>query len=876
MKKRSGGPPKILEWLLNRISPKMDIQEKLGDFEELYIEKKSLYGAIHSWLWYLSQLTKLSKTQLQNSIYGGYAMYKNYIRIIIRNLFRNKDFSLINILGLAMGITCFIFIVLFIIDELSYDSFHNDADNIYRMRVSGVLSGNEFDMAVASAPMAHALKRDYPEVLQVARIRKVWTDRFVEYNNNAFSERLYYTDSTFFKIFSFKLLSGDPDFALKDPNSMVISESTASKLFGTEDPVGKVITYDNETDFQITGVIEDLPANTHMDFDMIGSLSSISESREPVWIRHNFHTYIKLRRDVNPDEFETKIQEMIEKYVGTQLRLGMGVTLDEFYASGGAMQYRLQPVRDIHLFSDLEFELESNGDIKYIYIFSSIALFLIIIACINYMNLATAKSAGRAKEIGIRKVSGSRKSQLLGLFISESLLLTVCSVIISVIAVYLLLPLFNGLADKNINPEDVLNLKNGIALVVFTIILGIAAGGYPAFFLASFHPINVLSGSIYKMRDKSSLRNSLVMVQFIATIFLLIGTSIIYNQLDFISQRKLGFNKEQVLVLRKAWSLGDKVESFRKTISQKKDVLNSSYTADVPGEILGNTAIVPEGFPKNEPIILWRLAFDYDFLSTLEIELSEGRVFSREFSQDTSAVILNETAVKNIGWEKPLGKYLTTFLGSDEIHYHVIGVVKDFHYETLHRKIRPMFLTINRNAPAYMCIRLASGNITSTLSSIESIWNVFAPGQPFDYYFLDDNYNSLYKAEILTGRLFSIFSILTVLIAITGLLGLVSYSTDRRIREIAVRKALGSSISGIVKLLTKEYAIWILIANIISWPSAWFVMNFWIQNFEYRTEISLGPFLIAGAGALILALSTVSFQAVRAASLNPAEVLKNE
>ncbi|MCP4723548.1 MAG: FtsX-like permease family protein [bacterium] len=876
MKNSTKRPPGFLEWLLEKFSPRLDIQEKLGDFEELYFIRRAGHGTISSWLWYLYQIIKMIKMECNYLVYGRLTMLKNYFKTTYRNLLKNKGYSFINILGLSLGLTCCIFIFLYIHDEVSYDRFHENVDNKYRIRVSGTLAGNNFDMATASSPMAHTLKKDYPEVRQAVRLYGIRTDRLISYNNNHFSERICFADSTFFKMFSFQLLKGDANTALKEPFTVVLTKSIAEKFFGDDDPIGKVIIYENETDYKVTGIIEDLPNNTHMDFGLLVSFSSIRESRDPIWISHNYHTYLELIEGVKPEEFEIKIQEMINKYVGPQLRLGMGISLDEFYSSGGALQYHLQPVRDIHLHSDLEFEIEANGDIKYVYLFSSIAFFILIIACINYMNLATAKSAGRAKEVGIRKVVGSRKLQLVGQFISESLILTVSSVLISITAVIVLMPLFNDLSGKNIEPGEFLNMTSLLILSGFILFTGLAAGGYPAFFLASFRPVNVLKGSVTTGKSRNSLRRSLVVIQFAVTIFLFIGTFIVHSQLNFISQRKLGFNKEQVLVLKRAWSLGEHKEVYKNTLLQNENILNSSYTNNVPGESLGNTGIVPEGFSKNETFLLWNLFIDFDFMKTMQIEFVDGRDFSREFSTDAKSVIINETAAEIIGWDNPLGKYMTSIMDKSETKYNVIGIVKDFHYETLHREIRPMVMIINDNISSFMCVRVRSDNITSTISLIEQKWKEFAPGQPFDYYFLDENYNSLYKTEMLTGKLFSIFSMFTIVIACLGLFALVSYVAEKRTKEIGVRKVLGSTITGIVILLSKEFSGWVLLANILAWPSAWFVMNKWLQNFAYRTDISFGLFLIAGLFAFIIALVTVGIQAIKAAYSNPVNALRYE
>jgi putative ABC transport system permease protein len=551
------------------------------------------------------------------------------------------------------------------------------------------------------------------------------------------------------------------------------------------------------------------------------------------------------------------------------------MTIEEFYRGGGEFGYKLQPLTDIHLRSDLQFELEANGDIKYVYIFSTVAFFVLLIACINFMNLSTARSYRRAKEVGIRKVVGSEKSQIIRQFLFESVLVSLIAVIISIIMVKILLPLFNELSGKNLDINFVKSNLMIPGLIIITLIVGFLSGSYPAFVLSSFKPVSVLKTGITSGMTRSFLRKGLVVIQFSISIFIIVGTFIIYDQLSYISNRKLGFNKEQVLVIKRGYALEDALEAFKSELKLQPAVLAVSGSNTLPGEILGDGLFRKEG-AEDETFSLWRNVVDHDYIQTLQHEIVRGRNFSKNITTDVSSLLINETAVEFLGWENPLGKQLLQRTPTSLDRYTIIGVVKDFHYESVHRKIRPMFFKLTTDPTDLLSCRITSENVPGTITMVKKKWNKFTNSEPFEYYFLDNNYDKLYTKEMLSGKLLTILSALTIFISCLGLFGLATFFADHRKKEFGIRKVLGSSVTGIISLMSKEFLILVSIANVLGMPIAYYFMNKWLQNFAYHVQINYFSFIGAGLLTLIIALLTVSFQAVRAAVANPVDSLRNE
>ncbi len=804
-------------------------------------------------------------------------MIKNYLKIALRNLRKHKGYTFINITGLAVGLACCLLIVLFVRDELSYDRYHDNADRIYRITLDALLGEQEIHGPISPAPMAQALVNDFPEVVQATRLFTFRDKTLVRYEDNRFvEERFFFGDSTFFEVFTFPFLQGDPETALVEPNTVVLTESTARKYFGQQNPIGQTLRVNERTDYEVTGVMADVPTNSHFHFDFLGSLGTLDNSRNPMWVSNNFRTYFLLADGHSPEALQAKFPAMVKNYAGPQVEQFLGITIDQFFASGGRFAFQIQALTDVHLHSQLDFEIEPNGDITYVYAFSIVAFLILLIACINFMNLATARSANRAKEVGVRKVLGSNRRQLTLQFLMESMLLSVIALGVALVLAAVLLPVFNSLSGKALQIDylDGFMLSGVIGLAV---LVGLLAGSYPAFFLASFSIVNVLKGQGLVGMKSSGLRSGLVVFQFVISIALMIGTAMVYRQVDFIQNKRLGFDKEHVIVLERFNALGPQQQAFKQQIQQHPNVVAVAAANTLPGRSFGDTSFIPEGAPPEEILSLRLLYTDFDLLETLNLELVDGRFFSRDFATDSAAVVLNEAAVKELGWTEAVGKRLVSpsFNGEETEFITVVGVVKDFHFQSLREAIRPLGLFIGRNLN-YLAVRIQPGDISGTLAAFETQWKTFAPGQPFTYSFLDRDVDALYQADQRTGSLFGTFALLAIMIACLGLFGLAAFTAEQRTKEIGVRKVLGASVSGIVLLLSKEFTKLVALAFIVAAPLAYFATNRWLQDFAFQVAFSWWIFVIAGLAALAIAWLTVSYQSIRAALTNPVEALRYE
>lgn len=803
-------------------------------------------------------------------------MVKNYLKVAIRNIIKHKGFSIINILGLATGIACSIFILLFVAHELSYDKFHEKADRIYRIAVRASVGDTKIRQTYSSSATFKKLLEDFPEIEKGVKFLRLGRTPINLGDKTFYESRFYAVDSTFFDVFTFPLIHGDPNTALSGPNSMVISKDTALKYFGSTDAVGKILRADfsygsGSIDFEITGVSENVPSNSHFHYDLLVSSSTFPTFiNDPGWTSNNFITYVVLKEGIKSEWFNERLKEFTRRHMG-------GEQFDAWVAKGNYWEYFLQPVTEIHLNSDLNGEFEANGNETYIYIFSAISIIILLIACINFMNLSTAKSSLRAKEVGMRKVVGSGRRNLVSQFLSESVLLSFISLTIGMVLVIILLPLYKNLIGRPLEIHYFDNLIVIPSLLALGLIVGIISGSYPAFFLSSFKPITALRGMAIRSRGGSWLRNLLVIFQFTISIFLIIGTLAVHQQLKFFQNKKLGFDKEQVLVIRNPGALGNNIVPFKESLHNYSQIKDVSGSNTLPGESFSNIGFGAEGVDKSFTLNL--CVCDYDFLKTLKLELSRGRFFSKDFSTDSHAAVLNEKAVELLGWDDPIGKKINNW-SQNRGDFTVIGVIKDYHYESLHQEIRPQALFLSggyyTNVESYISVRLSTENISETIGYVENTWRDFAPNKPFEYSFLDEDYNNLYINEQQTRKLFSIFSFLAIFIACLGLFGLASFIADRRTKEIGIRKVLGASVLRIVQILNKSFMKWVLLANLIAWPAAWFVMNRWLQNFAYRIDLSWWMFVLAALLALVIAFITVSFQTVKAALRNPVDSLRYE
>jgi putative ABC transport system permease protein len=808
-------------------------------------------------------------------------VFKNYIKIALRNLRKYKGYSFINIAGLAIGLASCALIMLYVRDELSFDRYHQNAGRIYRVNLDAGIGGTFVKSATTAAPMAAALVQEFPEVANATRFWQ--TSRvLISYENNRFYEDFNWADSTVFALFDFPLALGDPRTALAQPNALVISEAMAEKYFGRENPLGKVLRYDNRVDYKVTGVMKNMPRQSHFRFDFLGSMLTQPQASSPRWVSNSFYTYLLLQPAVTPAQLEAKFPALIRKYVAPQIQQAIGKSFDEAIAAGAKWDYRLQALPEIYLHSYTQHEIGATSDIKYIYILTAIAVFVMLIAAINFMNLATARSANRAKEVGMRKVLGSVRGQLMKQFLSESVLMALLALLIALASSDLLLPLFNNLAGKELTLASGANAIFFLALFGVTLVVGLLAGVYPALVLSAFQPVAVLKGSLRSGAKSPWLRSALVVAQFAISIILLIGTGVVFQQLEYMRNKRLGFNKEQLVVLPiETGPAQQRYESFRQELLANPNILAVAASDVVPGRFEGDDAFRPEGAPQEVVYPLERMRVCHDFLTTFEMEVVSGRGFSRDFVTDTSeAVMINETAARRMGMtpESAVGKKLTEVAAASEnaITRTIIGVVKDFHIEAMHRPIDPVVLFMQRDAMWRLSVRIRPENIPATLAFLQEKWQAFEPGYPWRYFFLDEDFGRFFQNEERQSKIFGSFTILAIAIACLGLFGLASFIAEQRTKEIGVRKVLGASVQQIILLLSKDFTKLVAIAFVMAAPAAYFVMNKWLQDFAYRTALPPGIFILAGLSALMIAWLTVSYQAIKAALTNPVESLRYE
>ena len=808
-------------------------------------------------------------------------MFRNYFRTALRNLFKHKAYSAINISGLAVGMACSILIMLYVRDELGFDRFHVNGDRVYRF-AREFTQGAPMYFTWSPLPLVPALRTEFPGI-QTMRLAGNGPWSLLQSSERQFQEeKIFWADSNFFDFFSFPLIEGNPSTALARPNSLVITEEMARKYFGEEDPVGKNITIDNTYHVAVTGVMASIPHNTHFRPDFLGSFSTRTADFPPdifrEWGSNFIVTYFMLPSDIALGRFQSLLPGFMEKY-----------------ATGGHKKtvLHIQKMTEIHLHSHITGEFETNGDIASVYIFSAIALFLVLIACVNYMNLATARASTRTKEIGIRKTLGAVRSKLIAQFLVESLLLSLIALVLAVVLVEVLLPTFNFLTSKELTASYLKDPLLMGTMALLWLAVGIISGSYPALFLSGFRPMQVFRGMSGAGASGKRLREGLVVLQFVISASLIICTTVVYNQMNFIRNKKLGLDKEHILLV----SIPDttvrrEFELLKTAFHQVGGVGGIAGSQITPARPLVNSNAFPPSSLSSgggaQPLptsvldqwVTRFVAVDDDFFSVLGVPLAAGRSFSKDYPSDQSAFMINELAVKQYGWksaQEAIGKELISGYGNpNQSTGPIVGVVKDFHFESLHEPIRPVvFLRRPANIGSFI-VKIESGNIRSTVAELESVWHRIVPNWPFVTRFLDDDYDALYRSEEKTGVLFSSFSVIAIVIACLGLFGLSAFVIEQRTKEIGLRKTLGASVTGIVGLLSKRYLALVLLANLIAWPLAWFSMNRWLQDFAYRVDIGPGTFVITGCAAVLIALLTVSFQAVRAALANPVEALRYE
>jgi putative ABC transport system permease protein len=806
-------------------------------------------------------------------------MIKNFFINMVRNLRKRSGYILLNLGGLAIGLTSFLFIALYVIHELSYDRFHKNYENIYRPKVVGRMAGGVLDQAVTAAPMAHAMLNDYPEVLHAARVTRMgaW---LIIFGDKKFNEDgILFADSTFFDVFDFRLLKGDPKSALVRPRSMILTEEYAKKYFGDKDPIGQRMAVESDTiQYTVTGVVQDIPDNSHMKFDMLASMSTYpGQANNQFWVSHNFYTYILVKEGTDQKALQSKFQDMVIKYVGPQIKQILGYSIEDFKKAGNDFSYVLEPLKDIHLKGATQYNLEPPGSLTTVIIFGAIAILILIIAIINYINLATAKSASRAKEVGVRKVAGANKSGLILQFLGESVIIVTFATLMALLLVYALTPFFNELIGKKISFDLVSTGTFIVSSVMLIIVVGVLSGFYPAFVLASFNPVEVLKGTLSPGSMSKKLRGILVVFQFTVSIVIIIGSIIVYNQLNFMTKKDLGFKKENLIVIRRPDAFWRQLESFRTQLLEIPGISKVGFSRGVPGTIFNNNAFFNDNDPEKKTYLINQTGVSLDFPEALGVQVVEGRFFSREFSTDSTSVMINEAAVKSLGLKDPVGKYILQPRGPGQFQrLKIVGVMKDFNIESMHKAITPVCFTVmNRGGgDQYATIRLTGNNIPATIKAIEQTWQSFTSNQPFQYDFFTDSWENLYSSEMKTGKIFIIFSLLAILIACLGLIGLVTYITNKRTREIGVRKTYGASLQSVLRLLSKEVVYLIIIASLLAYPIAYFGSKYWLEGFASRVSMSPLVFIMATLITLVIGWLSISYQTIKAASFNPANALR--
>ena len=870
MKHKKDSFPSFGEKILKIFLPRGESESVVGDYEELYAELARTRGKSRANVWYWIQIMRSVWTGITVSVWWRWAMLKSYLTIALRYLKRHKIYSFISISGLAVGMACCVLILLWINDEIRYDRFHEQTKNLYRV-VNDLNYGPFAQTTAGSAyPLGPAMKNEIPEIREIARTLSTRKILIAHGDKRFYEDNFYFADPSLFAIFTFPFIQGDPDTALSSPSSVVITQEMAAKYFGSKDPIGKTIRTKNQNNYIVSGVIENIPKNSHLQFGFVGSMErAVSMGARTHWTGWLYRTYVLLQPETSFQYVNAKLEEWIKTKDSEETR------------------YYLQPFSDIHMYG-----LQGGGAIRPLSLFSTLALLILIIACINYMNLATARAGTRAKEIGLRKVVGAKKNNIVRQFLSESVLFAFFALLISLGLVALFLPLFNQLSGKELSMNLAQNSFLFLGIVGITLLTGVLAGSYPALFLSSFEPDRILKGRLSAKKigaSTASIRKGLVVFQFVLTIILLISTTTVYRQMSFIKNRQLGFEKKHLIYtqLRSEGNLWEQYDAqktwqnyktLENALSQNPNIMDVSSASCLPFGSMGAEfgQLDWEGKDPEYQVEMKHIAVDPHFLETFQLEMAEGRFLSDEFPSDAQNFILNEAAVKAAGLESPVGKRFQLLDKSGVI----VGVIRNFHFAPLHDKINPLVLHLMpyqywmyRN---YVFIRIRANNVSQTIASIEAIWDKAIPEYPFEFRFLDDTIDARYRSEQRLETVLRIFTFLAISISCFGLFGLISFTARLKTKEIGIRKVLGASMGSVVRLLSKEFIALVILSNLIAWPVAYFVMTRWLENFAYRTEIGILTFVLSGFIALVIAILTVCFQSIKAALANPVDSLRYE
>ncbi len=855
MKKKN--PPRLGQKLFTLslpISERKYFIEGIKEAFELKIEKKGYVSAL---LWYWRELIFSVPLVLFGNLLWSITMFNNYLKIAFRLIRRKKLFSFVNLLGLTIGLTSIFFILLYVDFELNYDKFHENANNIYRVYMhqpGNLVFGSSTDLWVTTPPILKPTwEMELPEIGKIANI--LFRDVVFKKNELLLDETVLFADPEFLEIFTFPLVYGEHKTALDEPFSLLITQRAADKYFGRENPIGKTIPTSDKYQYKVTGVLQNIPQNSHLKFDYLGSFNTLytifkRNWKTENWLNNGLDTYLTLPANIDRKQFDEKLR-----------RYNLQGFNDKTWS------FHVQPLKDIHF----NRATGGQGDIRYIYIFSAIGLFTLLIACFNFVNLSTARSATRVKEVGVRKVVGAYRRQLARQLLGESFIFTLISLIFSLISVMIILPAFNSLIGKELNVNAFLNLKLMLGAMGITLLVGIISGSYPALFISSFQPARILRGHL-KISSKGSqfFRNTLVVIQFALSIIMIVSTITLYNQLHFIRNKELGYEKDHILTFH---TRGINLEVLKRELLEKPEILKVSFSSGLPTSVGWSNIPAWKGKePDNNPFF-YRLDVDYDFFDIYRLEMVKGRKFSQELGDKGNAYILNETAVKCLGFEEPIGQPF----GFWKITGTVIGVVKDFHFESLHKPITPLGIGIlDYENLSNVSVKISSQNIRSSLNYIGKTWEKLRPEYPFEFSFIDERLDAMYKTEQKMAESFNYFALIAIFIACLGLFGLASFISEQKTKEIGIRKILGATASKIILLLTREFILLLALANLIAWPLAWFAMNKWLESFAYRINLNVIYFITAAVIAFLIAMASVSSQFARAIKANPADSLRYE
>jgi putative ABC transport system permease protein len=862
MIKKKENPPRLARWILSL----QDHYEKnysiTGDCSEEYKQIAQQRGKPSALFWIWGQVLSVMVLSLKRSLFFGGTMFINYLKITLRNIKRHKAFSFINIAGLGIGLAISLFILLWVQDELSYDRFHKNLKNIYRIVEQWEISAGSVNPgATTPYPLGPALRDNYQEVEESLHFL-IDDGILVRYKDKRFYENKFaFADANFFSMFSFPLLEGSAETAIKDLNSLVISQSMAKKYFGDEDPMGRILTTNARHDFIVSGIMLDMPHNSHIQADFICNFEFlIANQWSKRWVDHMYYTYVRLRPDTDLETLGAKIETFI----------------NDNQHDPTTIHIALQPLKDIHLRSNFNYDMggTSQGKALYVYIFSIVAVLVLLIACINFMNLATAKSATRAKEIGIRKVSGASKSNLIKQFMGESFFMSLLAFLFALICVAVLLQEFNSLTGKNLNGMSIINGSMFFYALVLAVITGLLAGVYPAIYLSSFSPSSVLKGKLRSGTKSRHFRGVLVVFQFSLSTILLVGTFVIRDQLAYMQDKNLGINKENIIYMEMRGKLKNNHDAFRTELTQHPEIKSVTTSSELPTNIRwATTGVDWEGKTPGYRIHWSVMSVDFDYIYTFGLEIVEGRNFSKEMSTDTEAAyIINETGAAVLGYERAIGKKFSLW----DTEGTIIGVARDFHIDSLHEQIEPLIIKVNPRWNSFVFVKISSNNIRGVIAKIEEIHQRLNPEYPFQFHFLNAEYENIYLSEKRTGRLFRYFSFLAIFISCLGLFGLSSFMAEQRTKEIGIKRVLGAKVSVILLQLLRDFTKWVLIANVIAWPIGYYAMKQWLKNFAYQTEFDWSIFLFSGVITLLIAVTTVGFKSLRAATANPVDSLRYE